>query len=151
MFDFDGSYRRIPIQNFGGTSQNSDRETLIKKSQQERQKRAEIRKQNNGATVIQSYARSFILRQRIKQEQRKIFDDFMSQQINSKEHLEFLLKRILFFYYQKNQQDGERLVSYFRNSNVSSTREFIITFKVKRLSKNFAIFFVTNNPLSFER
>lgn len=119
MFDFDGSYRRIPLQNLGGTSQSSDRETLIKKSQQERQKRAEVRKQNNGATVIQSYARSFILRQRIKQEQRKLFDDFMSQQIQNKEHLEFLLKRILFFYYQKNQRDGERLVSvnFSRNSN----------------------------------
>lgn len=113
MFDFDGSYRRIPIQNLGGSSQNSDlnRETLIKKSQQERQKRAEIRKQNNGATVIQSYARSFILRQKIKQEQRKLFDDFMVQQIQGKDQLEFLLKRILFFYYHKNQRDGERLVS----------------------------------------
>lgn len=112
MFDFDGSYRRIPIQNLGGSSQNSDlnRETLIKKSQQERQKRAEIRKQNNGATVIQSYARSFILRQKIKQEQRKLFDDFMVQQIQGKDQLEFLLKRILFFYYHKNQRDGERLI-----------------------------------------
>lgn len=113
MFDFDGSYRRVPIQSLGGTSQNSDRETLIKKSQQERQKRAEVRKQNNGATVIQSYARSFILRQRIKQEQRKIFDDFMSKQIENKEQLGFLLQRILFFYYRKNQRDGERLVSQF--------------------------------------
>lgn len=31
--------------------------------------------------------------------------------LSNREQLEYLLKRILFFYYKKNQKDGERLVS----------------------------------------
>ncbi|KAJ6646801.1 putative E3 ubiquitin protein ligase, partial [Pseudolycoriella hygida] len=126
MFNFDGNYRRVPIQNLGGTSHNSDRETLIRKSQQERQRRAEIRKQNDGAITIQSYARSFILRQRIKQEQRKIFDDSMSRQVQGEEYLEFLLKRILFFYYHKNQRDGERLLLKIFQQDLYNSDEFFI-------------------------
>lgn len=113
MFSFEGDYKRTPIQNLGGASQSSDRETLIRKAQQERQKRAELRRQNNGATVIQSYARSFILRQRIKEQERREFDHLVSQsgQVTN-DNLELLMKKILFFYYIKNQRDGERLVRF---------------------------------------
>lgn len=111
MFSFDGDYRRTPVQSLGGASQNSDRDTLIKKAQQERQKRAELRQQNDGATVIQSYARSFILRQRLKEEQRHQFDEFMAAKATLNDAtLEHVLRRILFFYYYRNQKDGERLV-----------------------------------------
>lgn len=112
MFSFDGDYRRTPAQNLGGASHNHDRETLIRRAQQERQKRAEIRKQHTGAVVIQSYVRSYLRRKKCKELERQEFDQFLqSTGLMTEEHLEYLLKRILFFYYKKNQKDGERLVS----------------------------------------
>lgn len=96
----------------GGASQNSDRDTLIRKAQEERKKRAELRQQNNGATVIQSYARSFILRQHIKEDQRHQFDEIMATKAALTDTtLDHVLRRILFFYYYRNNRDGERLVS----------------------------------------
>lgn len=96
----------------GGASQNSDRDTLIRKAQQERQKRAELRQQNNGATIIQSYARSFLLRQQIKEDQRHQFDELMANKTALTDTiLDHVLRRILFFYYYRSNRDGERLVS----------------------------------------
>lgn len=113
MFSFDGEYKRSPIQNLGGASQNSDRLTLIKKAQQERQKRAELRRRIDGATIIQSYARSFITRQRVKEYQRKCYDEYFAKGQNwDTNGLEYLVKKILFFYYKSNKKDGERLVRY---------------------------------------
>lgn len=90
----------------------ADRETLIKRAQQERQKRAEIRKQNTGAVIIQSCARSFLARTKCKERERCAFDNYLETSgLSNREQLEYLLKRILFFYYKKNQKDGERLVS----------------------------------------
>lgn len=90
----------------------ADRETLIKRAQQERQKRAEIRKQNTGAIIIQSCARSFLIRSECKERERCAFDNYLQTSgLSNREQLEYLLKRILFFYYKKNQKDGERLVS----------------------------------------
>lgn len=126
MFSFDGDYRRTPIQNLGGASQNSDRDTLIRKAQQERQKRAELRRQNDGATVIQSYARSFILRQRIKEQQRRMFDDFVTKKGALHDAtLEHVLKRILFFYYYKSKRDGERLI--YLSQYIIKNPKFILT------------------------
>lgn len=89
----------------------ADRETLIKRAQQERQKRAEIRKQNTGAVIIQSCARSFLTRSKCKERERCAFDNYLQMSgLSNRDQLEFLLKRILFFYYKKNQKDGERLV-----------------------------------------
>lgn len=113
MFSFDGEFKRTPIQNLGGASQNSDRLTLIRKAQQERQKRAELRSQNNGATIIQSYARSFISRQRVKEHERKRFDEYLAKGEHqwNENGLEYLVTKILFFYYKHNRKDGERLVA----------------------------------------
>lgn len=120
MFSFDGDYRRTPVQSLGGASHNSDRETLIRKAQQERQKRAELRQQNNGATIIQSYGRSFLLRQQIKEAERQKFDALMAaakggtQSLTDLASLEQVLRQILFFYYFRNQRDGERLVGLLK-------------------------------------
>lgn len=112
MFSFDGNYKRAPSQNLGGISHNNDRETLIKRAQQERQKRAEIRKQHTGAVVIQSFVRSFLIRIKCKQKARFAFDQYLqSTGLKNTEQLEYLLKCILFFYHNKNEKDGERLVS----------------------------------------
>lgn len=114
MYGFDGDYRRRPIQSLGGRSQNNDRETIIRKAQQERQKRNELRRQNNGAIVLQSYARSFIDRQRKKHSERELFDQYYQANKNDlgeEKNLEYLLKRLTFFYCKTNEKDRERLVS----------------------------------------
>lgn len=112
MFSFDGNYKRTPSQRLGGVSTTNDRETLIRRAQQERQKRAEIRRQNSGASIIQASVRSFLSRSKCKERERFAFDQYVKTTgLRNQENLEYLLKRILFFYYKKNQKDGERLVS----------------------------------------
>ena len=111
MFSFEGDYKRTPLQNLGGASHNDDRETLIRRVQQERLKRAESRKQQTGAVVIQSAVRSFLIRTKYKTLERQRFDEYLNQHgLTNPEQMEFLLKRILFVYQTKNPKDGERLV-----------------------------------------
>lgn len=113
MFGFDGEYRRRPVQNLGGTSQTSDRETIIRKAAEERLKRNQMRRENNGAIVLQSYTRSFIHRHRRKCLEREIFDEFLRSyrdKLMEEENLAFLLRRIVFFYNAKETRDEERLV-----------------------------------------
>lgn len=113
MFSFDGDYKRTPLQNLGGVSQNNDRETVIKRAQQERQKRAEIRKQNRGAITIQSAVRSYFIRKNCKEQERQFFNHYYQQYgLTNEEHLNFLIKRILFFYDKDNVEDIERLVRF---------------------------------------
>lgn len=57
MFHFDGSFKRNPEQNLGGSSLNSDRQTLIKNAQNERKKREECRRKEISALKIQSMYR----------------------------------------------------------------------------------------------
>uniref|UniRef100_A0A1B0FE55 Ubiquitin-protein ligase E3C n=1 Tax=Glossina morsitans morsitans TaxID=37546 RepID=A0A1B0FE55_GLOMM len=113
MFGFDGEYRRRPVQNLGGTSQTSDRETIIRKAAEERLKRNQMRRENNGAIVLQSYTRSFIHRHRRKCLEREIFDEFLRSyrdKLMEEENLAFLLRRIVFFYNAKETRDEERLI-----------------------------------------
>lgn len=114
MFSFEGNYKRTPSQNLGGASHNNDRETLIRRAQQERQKRAELRRQQNGAVVIQSCVRSFQSRLKCKKEARNAFDRYLETiGLTNITQLEYLLKCILFFYDNRNEGDGERLVCQF--------------------------------------
>lgn len=111
MFSFDGSYKRTPSQRLGGASQTNDRETLIRRAQQERQKRAECRKQQIGAVVIQSHVRSFLIRIKYKQLAREQFDQHVQTAgLTNDQQVEHLVKSLIFFYYIKNERDGERLV-----------------------------------------
>lgn len=111
MFSFEGNYKRTPTQNLGGASYTNDRETLIRRAQIERQKRAEIRRQHTGAITIQSCVRSFLSRVKCKNESRNAFDQYLkSVGLTNPEQLEYLLRCILFFYDNKNEKDGERLV-----------------------------------------
>lgn len=57
MFHFDGSYKRSPIQNLGGSSGETDRQTLIKKAQIERKKREETRQKEVSSLKLQSFFR----------------------------------------------------------------------------------------------
>lgn len=110
MFSFDGDFRRRPIQNFGGSSQKSDRNTIIKNAQFERQRREQIRKETSSATKIQSHVRSFVYRLRCKNAERANFDDHIKVfGIRHEEDFEYLLKRIIFFY--DFNIDGDRLIN----------------------------------------
>ncbi|EDW74671.1 uncharacterized protein Dwil_GK15782 [Drosophila willistoni] len=113
MFGFDGQYRRRPIQSLGGASHTCDRETVIRKAAQERQKRNELRQRANGAVVLQSYARSFIHRQRRKRAEREAFDAYLHahrDRVIEDESLSFLLRRLNFFYSSRETKDSERLI-----------------------------------------
>ncbi|XP_017478556.1 PREDICTED: ubiquitin-protein ligase E3C [Rhagoletis zephyria] len=143
MFGFDGDYRRRPVQSLGGASQSSDRETIIRKAQHERQKRNEMRLQNNGAVVLQSHTRSFIHRQRRKRLERELFDDFLRthrERVVDDDCLSYLLRRLLFFYTSRETKDGKRLIDVcqhilrqperlLRNSST----EFIWLHRLKKL------------------
>lgn len=111
MFSFEGNYKRTPSVSLGGASHTNDRETLIRRAQLERQKRAEIRKQHTGAITIQSCVRSFLCRIKCKQDARTVFDQYLTNVgLTNPEQLEYLLRCILFFYDNRNEKDGERLV-----------------------------------------
>ncbi|XP_075165628.1 ubiquitin-protein ligase E3C [Haematobia irritans] len=113
FFSFDGEYRRKPQQSLGGSSISTDREQIIRKAAEERLKRNQIRRETNGAIVLQSYTRSFLFRQRRKRFEREQFDEFFRShrtQIHQDENLAFLLRRLLFFYNTKETKDGERLI-----------------------------------------
>lgn len=119
MFSFEGNYKRTPSQNLGGASHTNDRETLIRRAQLERFKRAEIRKQHTGAITIQSFVRSFLARVRCKKEVRAAFDQYLTTVgLTNPEQLEYLLKCILFFYDTKYEKDGERLVMLNRSKEM---------------------------------
>lgn len=141
MFNFDGEFRRRPQQNLGGASQKTDRLTVIRKAQQERQKREEARRQQNGAIVIQSAVRSFIQRQQTKRRERGKFDEYRKTNgIRNGHDLEYLTKRILFFYQQQTGQDGDRLIflCQYMIKNPGETfkhvaSEVIWTYRIKRL------------------
>lgn len=112
MFSFDGDYKRTPLQSLGGASHSNDRETVIKRAQQERLKRAENRRQNVSAVTIQSAVRSYLQRKRCKDYERHLFTEYFQKYgLSTEEHFNFLIRQILFFYNKNNVEDIERLVS----------------------------------------
>lgn len=130
MFHFDGAYRRTPIQNLGGSSIDTDRQTLIKNAQSERRKREEIRRKEISSLKIQSFfrwvnrhhenciiivcvinCRSYCQRQRVKQHQRLVYDNYLKANgLQNFVDLEFLLKRLLYYY---ELRDSDKLVSWW--------------------------------------
>lgn len=57
MFLFDGSFKRAPLQNLGGTTVKTDRQTLIDKVHHERKKREEKREKELSSIKIQKFIR----------------------------------------------------------------------------------------------
>ncbi|KAL7306120.1 hypothetical protein TKK_0001569 [Trichogramma kaykai] len=116
MFSFEGDYRRKPQQNLAGASRRDEKATLLKHAQLERIKREQQRKKHNSTVKIQAFVRSFIVRQRIKKDQRCEFDQLQqaisSQPINS-DKLVPLVKKLIFFYEYK--YDGNRLIWLLQN------------------------------------
>ncbi|XP_058057066.1 ubiquitin-protein ligase E3C isoform X2 [Anopheles bellator] len=143
MFNFDGEFRRRPQQNLGGASLKTDRLTIIRKAQHERQKREEARRQQNGATVIQCAVRSFIQRQQTKQRERDKVDVYRRNigNIRGAHDLEYLTKRVIFFYSPRITSDGDRLIFLCQYMIKNPTEVFklvardapVWTFHIKRL------------------
>lgn len=110
MFSFDGDFRRRPQQDLGGTSHKQDRVSILKNAQVQRQRREQVRKETSSAIRIQSRIRSFLERIRTKKQERLNFDNHLRVFGIKNEHdLEYLLKRIVFFY--EFGVDGDRLIN----------------------------------------
>lgn len=110
MFSFDGDFRRRPQQDLGGTSQKQDRVSILKNAQVQRQRREQIRKETSSAIKIQSRIRSFLERTRSKKVERLNFDNHLRVfGLKSAHDLEYLLKRMVFFY--EFGVDGDRLIN----------------------------------------
>lgn len=110
MFSFDGDFRRRPQQDLSGTSQKQDRVSILKNAQVQRQRREQIRKETSSAIKIQSRIRSFLERNRTKKAERVNFDNhFRVFGLKNENDLEYLLKRIVFFY--EFGVDGDRLIN----------------------------------------
>ena len=110
MYHFDGHFRRQLQQNLSGQIPTS-KEKLILNAQTERSKRENARQREHSSIVIQSYIRSFVTRQKIKKQERDNFENhFKIIGLKDFTDLNFLLKRLLYFY---NDNDGDRLVSLF--------------------------------------
>ncbi|KAK6171891.1 hypothetical protein SNE40_018314 [Patella caerulea] len=62
MFSFEGDFRRKPVQSLRGASKKEQKESLIKRVQDERQKREDQRQRQSSAIKIQSYYRRFTCR-----------------------------------------------------------------------------------------
>lgn len=107
MYHFDGNFRRQLQQNLSGQTATS-KDTLILNAQNERHKRENARQRHHSSIVIQSYVRSFVSRKKIKRLEREKFDKHLKGTgLKDFNDLDFLLKRLLYFY---DDIDGDRLV-----------------------------------------
>jgi ubiquitin-protein ligase E3 C len=113
MFNFDGDFRQRPQQNLGGATKSVDRNEIVRKAQHERHKRELLRTQQHSAVLIQSFIRSYLCRQKIKLCEKEQYDNYIKRKGSIKfEDLDFLLKRLIFFYNSNTLKDGERLVRF---------------------------------------
>jgi len=112
MHSFEGQYRRTPQQKLSGDSYVLGRDELLSRARQQRQERENHRKRIECCTLIQSYTRSYLVRTNNKRQQRVEFDQLLkdlSKSPNNAQKLEAAVKRLLFFYWPKD--DKARLVS----------------------------------------
>ncbi|XP_070502808.1 ubiquitin-protein ligase E3C [Chironomus tepperi] len=127
MFNFDGSFRRLPIQSLGGSSVETDRTQLIKKAQIERKKREDLRIKHLSTIKIQKLIRSFHHRQVIKRQERVNYENYLkTNRLENFQDLEFLLKRLLYFY---ELDDSAKLISLcqFIIKNINKFLELVLT------------------------
>ncbi|CAB0013631.1 unnamed protein product [Nesidiocoris tenuis] len=79
MYSFEGNYRRRPQQNLAGASRQADKSELLTRALLERQKRQNDRRRVESAVKIQSAARGFLTRRRLKRTRRAQFDDKIAE------------------------------------------------------------------------
>ncbi|KAK7488482.1 hypothetical protein BaRGS_00020267 [Batillaria attramentaria] len=113
MWSFEGDFRSKPTQSLRGASKKEQKDSLLKRAQEERQKREQQRVQDASALKIQSVFRGHATRT----EQHKIFQSEFDSQlqeaikagtIDAASLCDLIRKLIVFFH---PQADGQRLVS----------------------------------------
>ncbi|XP_067028528.1 ubiquitin-protein ligase E3C-like [Acropora muricata] len=114
MFSFDGQFKSKRVVSLGGASKKEQRASLIRRSQAERQRREELRKQNASALKIQSFVRGEQTRHQQYDIQRQSFDSTLQAIEKSKSVaasssvVKTLLRSLLFFY--SHSEDSQRLI-----------------------------------------
>ncbi|CAH3047243.1 unnamed protein product [Porites evermanni] len=113
MFSFDGQFKSRRVVSLGGASKKEQRTSLIQRTQAERQKREELRRQNASALKIQSFLRGEWIRHQQYEFHRGAFDEKMNSVEKSKvipaaPDVKILLQRLLFFYC--HSKDSQRLI-----------------------------------------
>lgn len=110
MYSFEGEFRRRPIQSLGGASKHQQRDIFLQKTQLERQKREETRRQNKSAVIIQAFFRGCQTRAIQKQLLRQEFEFIQSnnQQNVNIETLSKLMNHLRFFF--DKEKDAGKLV-----------------------------------------
>ncbi|XP_046457732.1 ubiquitin-protein ligase E3C-like isoform X1 [Daphnia pulex] len=110
MFSFEGEYRRKPVQSLGGASKHSQRDIFLQRTQLERQKREDLRRQNQSAVIIQAFFRGCQARSLQKNIQRQEFERIQAtnfQNINL-QLLTSLINKLKFFF--DKEKDANKLV-----------------------------------------
>lgn len=105
-YSFEGNVSRRREQNLSGASRKDSREVLLRRAHFERQKREEQRRKFNSSLLIQACIRSYLVRQRIKKEERLSFD-ITESSCEDVASLKILLRKLLFIF--KAKQDLPRL------------------------------------------
>lgn len=113
MFSFDGQFKSRRVVSLGGASKKEARTSLIQRTQAERQKREDLRRQNANALKIQSFLRGEWVRHQQYELQRTSFDKAMYSVDKSKDtpaacDVRVLLRRLLFFH--SHSKDTQRLI-----------------------------------------
>lgn len=142
MYSFEGQYRRVPKQNLAGASVQPKKDELLHKVHEERMKREVIfiyhntpyiykhsyqipssvllqenRRKLQCAIRIQAFIRSFLIRQRLKEQQRQEYDNLVRRLQNARidatetnDLISILTTKLVFFYHPS--KDVKRLVIY---------------------------------------
>jgi hypothetical protein len=110
---FDGQFKSRPNVNLAGSSRNRDKEHLIREAFLERKKREEEKKQHQSALKIQSCFRSYLVRQKIKNEFRLKFKEIFNNNENNEDHTEQLLSYFVVFFDNRLDQDDLNKFSQF--------------------------------------
>uniref|UniRef100_A0A1B6EYS1 Ubiquitin-protein ligase E3C n=1 Tax=Cuerna arida TaxID=1464854 RepID=A0A1B6EYS1_9HEMI len=110
MYSFEGEFRRTPEQNLSGASKKEKRDELLNRAHHERLKREECRRREKSTLTIQSYLRSYIVRQSQKNVHRQDFDATTKKVDMDPDNatLTLLVQKLLFFY--KADVDTARLI-----------------------------------------
>ncbi|XP_057365077.1 ubiquitin-protein ligase E3C-like [Daphnia carinata] len=110
MFSFEGEYRRKPVQSLGGASKHSQRDIFLQRTQLERQKREDLRRQNQSAVIIQAFFRGCRARSLQKHIQRQEFETVQAAHLQNVDMqlLTSLMKHLNFFF--DKEKDANKLI-----------------------------------------
>ncbi|XP_035826355.1 ubiquitin-protein ligase E3C isoform X2 [Aplysia californica] len=111
MYSFNGDFRQKPIQSLRGASKNEQKETLLRRAQEERLKREDARRRVASATKIQSYYRGFYNRKILRAQLRSEFDrrTQSDKTLTDPLNLQWCISKLCLFF--NEHLDGQRLIT----------------------------------------